>query len=63
MSLTIDELSRKCMLSKEVSYASPARSDHNGVGPFCATVFAARLAPYPGLARGRDTRARGPHRN
>jgi hypothetical protein len=63
MSLTIDELCPKFMLSKEVSHARPARSDHLGVGPFCATVFAPRLAPCPGFARGRDTRARGPHRD
>src|SRR5215475_10509529 len=47
MSLTIDELSPKFMLSMEVSHATSARSDHTGVGPVGATVFAARLAPCP----------------
>ena len=44
MSLTIDELSPKFTLSKEVSHATPARSDHTGVGSVCATVFTACLA-------------------
>jgi FRG domain len=62
ISLTRDELSPKFMLSKEVSHATPARSDHTGVGSLCATVFAARLAPCPSLARGRDARAHEPAR-
>jgi hypothetical protein len=47
MCLTIDELSPTFMRSQEIS---PARSDQTGLGPLCATVFAPRLAPCPGLA-------------
>jgi hypothetical protein len=61
ISLTIDELSPKFMLSKEVSHATPARSDHTGIGPLCTTVFAPRLAPCPGLALGCDARAWSSH--
>ena len=42
-------------------HATPARSDHTGLGPLCATVFAPGLAPCAGLAPGRDAGARGPH--
>jgi hypothetical protein len=46
MCLTIDELSPKFMRSKEISHATPARSDHTGLGPLCATVFA-DIPHYP----------------
>jgi hypothetical protein len=61
MSLTIDERSPKVMRSQEISPAAPARSAHTGLGSLCATVFAPCLAPGPGLARGREARAWGPH--
>jgi hypothetical protein len=61
MSLTIDELSPKFMLSKGVFRAIPARSDHTGLDPLCTTVFAQSLAACPSLALGRDARPRGRH--
>jgi hypothetical protein len=61
MCLTVDELSQSSCDRRRPSHAPPARSDHPGVGPVSATVFAARLAPCPGVTRGRDPRARSPH--
>src|SRR5262245_65109552 len=57
----IDELSPKFMLSKEVSHAAPARSDHTGLGSLCATLFTPRLAPCTSLTLGGDAHARPPH--
>ena len=40
------------MLLKEDLHATPARSDHTGVGSVCAPVFTAGLASHPTLASG-----------
>jgi hypothetical protein len=62
MSHTIDELAQRSCSQRRTSYdTSPARSDHTGGGPLCATVFGAGLAPCAGLAPGGDAHARGPH--
>src|SRR6266540_212383 len=61
MSLTIAELSPKFMRSKEISHATPARSDHTGVGPVCATLFGSGLAPCPTVAPGSDSGLWAPH--
>jgi hypothetical protein len=63
MSLTKDELSPKFMRSKEVSHATPARSDHTGVGPLCTSLFGAYLVACTGLTPGGHTHARGSHRD
>src|SRR5262245_34732347 len=61
--LMIDELSPKCRLSKEVSYAPPARSDHTGLSSLCATLFTPRLAPCASLTLGGNSHPRSSHRD
>jgi hypothetical protein len=60
MCLTIEALSPKVMRSTEDIHAAPARRDHPGVGPVCATVFTAGLAPCPTRASGGDAGSRSP---
>src|SRR6266850_4571712 len=62
MCLTIDELSHSSCYRQRTSYATPARSDHTGLGALCTTVFASGLAPCSALAPGSDPYARTPHR-
>src|SRR6266850_4139849 len=54
MCLTIDELSHSSCYRQRTSYATPARSDHTGLGALCTTVFASGLAPCSALAPGSD---------
>jgi hypothetical protein len=44
MSLTTDELSPKFMLSKEISHATPAGSDHTGLRALDKTISLSSLA-------------------
>src|SRR5882672_6590316 len=39
ISLTIDELCQSSPYRRRPSHATPARSDHTGLGVFCTTVF------------------------
>src|SRR6266542_6777935 len=55
MSLTIDDLFQSSCYRRRTCHAAPTRSDHPGVGAFCATVFAPGLAPCPTLAPGGDS--------
>ena len=61
--LTIDELCQSSCSRRRTSHATPARSHHTGLVPFCTTVFAPGLAPRPAVAPGRDPRPRGAHRH
>ena len=63
MSLTIDELSPKFVLTTETCHATPARRHHTGLSAVRTTVFRARLALCPALAPGCDAGPRGAHRD
>jgi hypothetical protein len=61
MSLTIDVLSPKFMLAKEISHVTPTRSDHTGLGALCAIVFESGLGPSTTLALGGDSYPQSPN--
>src|SRR5882724_5092411 len=61
MSLTIDELSPKFMLTKETCHATPARRHHTGLSAVRTTLFRPCLAPCASVTPGGDPDAWGPH--
>jgi hypothetical protein len=52
MSLTIDDPCQRSRDRRRTSHAAPARSDHTGLGPVCATFFGARLVACASVAPG-----------
>src|SRR5215475_5520159 len=54
MSLTIDDLWQSSCYRRRTSHATPARSDHTGLGTLCATRFGARLEACAGPTAGGD---------
>src|SRR5918997_5052927 len=60
MYFTIGELSQSSSYRRRTSHATPARSDHSGVGPLRATLFAAELAPCASVTPGGDSDAGSP---
>jgi hypothetical protein len=61
MSLTIDDLCHRSRDRRRPSHATPARGDHTGLGPVCATLFRARLGARARVALGGDAVTRIPH--
>src|SRR5262245_49553770 len=61
MSLTIDELSPKFMLTKEACDATPARYHHTGLSAVRTTLFRPCLAPCASTTPGSDADAWGPY--
>jgi hypothetical protein len=61
MSLTIDELSPKFMLTKAACHATPARYQHTGLSAVRTTLFRPGLAPCASTTPGGDADASGTH--